>query len=202
MNMTNVSLTGRAGGIFGSIAKRAGLAGIAFVTLAVASTANATPTTTEARPATLRMRQLADNVVVSPGGGTAPAATPAPAAPQTVVVPQGGSAPAAAAPAEPTKRTNVHADVEGPKNYMSTIAVSALMGGLAGGLIGGAIYFLGDRNDGINIAYWAAGGVLVGTGVGVTQVLVQESRVSNVAASRFQSDPAPTYRLALLRLKF
>jgi len=75
------------------------------------------------------------------------------------------------------------------------------MGGLAGGLVGGAVYYLGDRNDAINIAYWAAGGVLVGTGVGVMQVVVQENRVSN-AVARLPSDPAPTYRLALLRLKF
>ena len=197
--MKNVSLTGRAGGIFGAIAKRAGLASVAVLTLAVASTANATPTTTEARPSTLRMRLLADNVVVSPGG-TAPAAAPAQAAPQTVVVPQ-GSAPVAQND-EPARRTNVHADVQGPKNYMSTIAVSALMGGLAGGLVGGAIYFLGDRDNEINIAYWAAGGVLLGTGVGITQVLVQESRVSNATASRFPSDPAPTMRLSLLRVKF
>lgn len=195
--MKNVSLTGRASGSFGSTVKRVGLASVAVLTMAVASTANATPTATEARPATLRMRMLADNVVVSPGG-SAPAA-PAQAAPQTVVVPQ-ASAPAASA--EPAKQTNVHADVQGPKNYMSTIAVSALMGGLAGGLVGGAIYFLGDRDNEINIAYWAAGGVLLGTGVGITQVLVQESRVSNAAASRFPSDPAPTMRLALLRLKF
>jgi len=47
----------------------------------------------------------------------------------------------------------------------------------------------------------AAGGVLVGTGVGVMQVVVQENRVSN-AVARLPSDPAPTYRLALLRLKF
>lgn len=199
--MKNVSLSGRAVGSFGSIAKRAGLASVAVLTLAVASTANATPTAPDPRPSTLKMRLLADNVVVSPGG-TAPAAAPAQPASQTVVVPQGGSAPAAHVD-EPSRRTNVNADVQGPKNYMSTIAVSALMGGLAGGLVGGAIYFLGDRDNEINIAYWAAGGVLLGTGVGITQVLVQESRVSNAAtSSRFPSDPAPTMRVALLNLKF
>lgn len=169
---------------------------VVFPSLAYATTSAQT------RPATLHMRQVADNVVVSPGTSS-PAAAPSQPAP-TVVVPQASAPAAQAAPVvdEPRKRTNVHAEVEGPKNYMSTIAVSALMGGLAGGLVGGAIYYLGDRDDAINIAYWAAGGVLVGTGVGITQVVVQESRVSNATASHLPSDPAPTYRLALLRLKF
>lgn len=187
--------------------KPMGLAlGLTMALMTVNGTAQAAPTRTEtaapdARPATLHMRVLADNVVVSPGN-SAPAA--APAQPQTVVVPQASAPPAqsSAVVEEPAKRTNVHADVRGPSNYMSTIAVSALMGGLAGGLIGGAIYYLGDRDDAINIAYWAAGGVLVGTGVGITQVIVQESRVSNATASRFPSDPAPTYRLALMRVHF
>jgi hypothetical protein len=178
----------------------AAAAAIALPSLAQATTTTTT-TSAETRPATLHMRLVADNVVVSPGSN-APAAAPA-APSQTVVVPQASAPAAQAAPVvdEPRKRTNVHADVEGPRNYMSTIAVSALMGGLAGGLVGGAIYYLGDQNHAVNIAYWAAGGVLVGTGVGITQVVVQESRVSN-AVSRLPSDPAPTYRLALLRLKF
>jgi len=168
--------------------------------IALPSLAHAT-TTTGARPATLHMRLVADNVVVSPGSNGPAAAPAAPA--QTVVVPQASAPAAQPAPVvdAPSKRTNVQADVQGPRNYMSTIAVSALMGGLAGGLVGGAVYYLGDRNDAINIAYWAAGGVLVGTGVGVMQVVVQENRVSN-AVARLPSDPAPTYRLALLRLKF
>lgn len=142
--------------------------------------------------------QLADNVVVTPGQSQpAPAATtnvqtaPAPAA-QPVAVDSG-------------RQTHTHADVSPPKNYMSTVAVSALMGGLAGALIGGAIYFLdNDRNNPENVAYWAAGGVLVGTGVGVTQVLVQESRASAAVSrlDRLPSDPAPTFKIALLRQSF
>lgn len=171
--------------------------------MAATSTAQATTAATEsARPATMRMRMVADNVVVSPGGAPAPAAAPAPS--QTVVVPQASAPVAQAAPVveEPSKRTNVHVEAKENNNYMSTIFVSALMGGLAGGLIGGAIYYLGDQDHAINIAYWAAGGVLVGTGVGITQIMIQESRVSNATASRFPSDPAPTYRLALVNVKF
>ncbi len=83
---------------------------------------------------------------------------------------------------------------------MGTIAGGAFMGGAAGALIGGAIYFLGNQNHPDNIAYWAAGGVLVGTGVGITQIMVQESRVSQATAQ--SSDPAPTLRLALYQTRF
>jgi hypothetical protein len=86
---------------------------------------------------------------------------------------------------------------------MTTIAVSALMGAVAGALAGGAIYYLGDQNHAERIGYWAAGGVLVGTGVGLTQIMVQESRASQATAmNRPSSDPAPTFRLALYRTQF
>jgi hypothetical protein len=137
---------------------------------------------------------LADNVVVAPG---APAPAPAPA--PTVVTPAPSTTYVEPAPA-PVRKTVV-TENPAPKNYMSTIAVSALMGGLAGGLVGGAIYYLGDQEDARNIAYWAAGGVLVGTGVGLVQVMVQENR-ADAAVSRLPSDPAPTYRIALLRTRF
>jgi hypothetical protein len=86
---------------------------------------------------------------------------------------------------------------------MATVFVSALMGGLAGGLIGGAIYYLSDdQTHPVRIAYWAAGGVLVGTGVGIAQIMVQESRVDRATASRLPTDPAPTFRLALFQQRF
>jgi len=142
---------------------------------------------------------LADSVVVQP----APAATPAPA-PGAPVVVQPAPAPAAAAPVavdtEPSRKAVVHADVSPPHNYMATIAGSALFGAVAGALVGGAIYYLGDQTHPANIAYWAAGGVLVGTGVGFTQIMVQESRASQATA--LQSDPARTYRLALYTAHF
>jgi hypothetical protein len=130
-------------------------------------------------------------------GNTPPAAQAAPAAPApaptntTVVQPQSTTV-------EP-RRTNTVVERENT-NYMSTIFVSALMGGLAGVLVGGALYFLADdQTHGTRVAYWAAGGVLVGTGVGLAQVLVQESRADRAVASY---DPAPTFRLALFRATF
>jgi hypothetical protein len=136
---------------------------------------------------------LADNVVV--GGGSAPA--PAPSTQPVVVQPT--QAPAAQPVAvEPSHQTVVHESE--PHNYMATIAGSAFMGAVAGALVGAAIYYLGDQNHATNIAYWAAGGVLVGTGVGLAQIMVQESRVSQATA--MSSDPAPTLRLALFHTQF
>jgi hypothetical protein len=138
---------------------------------------------------------LADNVVV--GGGT-PAA-PAP----TVVQPVQAEPAPAPVVQEPSRKTVVHEDVTPNRNYAGTIAVSALMGGVAGALIGGAIYFLDNQTHPYNIAYWAAGGVLVGTGVGVAQLMVQESRASSAnAMNHAPSDPAPTFRLALYKVNF
>ncbi|HEY8927349.1 MAG TPA: hypothetical protein VIU64_23365 [Polyangia bacterium] len=149
-------------------------------------------------PAARTERRLADSVVVTPQGTPAQAAPAQPVAAAPVV-----QAPAQPVVAEPRTHKVVNADVQPNKNYMSTIAVSALMGGLAGGLIGGAIYYLGDQEHAMNIAYWAAGGVLVGTGVGVVQLAVQESRVSEATALRkLPTDPAPTFRLALFQTHF
>jgi hypothetical protein len=113
--------------------------------------------------------------------------------PEPVVVP-------VVAPVPPPPRREVvhHHD----DSYMSTIAVNALMGALAGALVGGALYYLEDNRTHVQrIAYWAAGGVLVGAGVGVVQIMV-ESRTETIAESRLPHDPAPTYRLALLTSSF
>ena len=121
---------------------------------------------------------------------------PTPAAP--VVQPAPVVAPTVAPVVAPTREVVHHHD----DNYMSTIAVSALMGALAGGLVGGALYYLNDnQTHATRIGYWAAGGVLVGAGVGVVQI-VSESRTESVAMSRLPHDPAPTYRLALLTSRF
>src|SRR6185437_3425211 len=99
-----------------------------------------------------------DVEIVNPN---APTAT-APAAPPPAVVPVQEPAPVVAPP-----QRSVHEDVTPPHNAMATIAVSALMGGLAGVLVGGAIFYLNDHQEHAGrIGIWAAGGVLVGTGVG------------------------------------
>jgi len=87
-------------------------------------------------------------------------------------------------------------------SYMGTIALNALFGAVAGGLVGGAIYYLSDnQTHAQRIAYWAAGGVLVGAGIGVVQVMA-DNRTESVAMSKLPHDPAPTYRLALLTTRF
>jgi uncharacterized protein YcfJ len=149
-------------------------------------------------------RTLADNVVVTPAG-----TQPAPVQPvqpvQPVVTQPVQAVPAAPAPLveEPRHRTVVHEEVTEPHNYVGTIAFSALMGGVTGALIGGAVYFLDNQTHPVNVAYWAAGGVLLGTGVGIVQVAVQETRTSQaMSLDRLPSDPVPTYRLALYKTRF
>ena len=124
---------------------------------------------------------------------------PAPVAPAPVVVqPQSAPAPVVETP---TRHTTVIEHE--PHSYMSTIAVSALMGGIAGVLVGGSIYYLADnRNHSERILYWGAGGVLVGTAVGIIQVVSEESRLDRATATRLPADPVPTYRLALYQVAF
>jgi hypothetical protein len=142
---------------------------------------------------------LADNVVVTPTSPAQPATqAPAPQPAPVVVTPPAGAA-APAAPVEP-RRTNTVIERE-PRSYVGTIFVSTLLGGFAGALIGASIWYLADdQTNAQRIGYWAAGGVLVGGAIGVTQVLVQESRVDRATA--FATDPAPTYRLSLARIRF
>jgi hypothetical protein len=166
------------------------------VTMAVAPLALA-KSTADVQPVSPlpKASMLADNVVVAPGGGS-PAQT-APAQPvQTQPVQPVYTEPAPA----PTRHTVVHEHED--HNYVATVALSALMGGVAGALIGGAIYYLDNQNHPYNIAYWAAGGVLVGTGIGVVQIAVQESRASAAVSQTAPTDPAPTYRLALYTARF
>jgi hypothetical protein len=146
-----------------------------------------------------RASLLADSVVVTPQSQPAPQ----PVAPAAVPV---AAAPVAAAPVveEPAHRTTAVVHEDTPHNYMSTIAVSAIMGAVLGALVGGSIYYLGSQDHAARIGYWAAGGVRVGTAVGLTQVVVQENRADAAVASgsNLPTDPAPTYRLALLNLSF
>lgn len=138
-----------------------------------------------------------DVEIVNPSTGqTAPA--PAAVAP-VQAVPVQEQAPVAV----PHTQKVVHEDVDPPHNVMATITVSALMGGIAGLLVGGAIYYLADNQEhAARIGLWAAGGVLVGTGVGIVQVAADESRASTAVSSVWQQDPARTYRLALFRTSF
>jgi len=74
---------------------------------------------------------------------------------------------------------------------------------VAGALIGGAIYFLDTpREHPERIGYWAAGGVLVGTGIGIINVVADENRAERAVANRLPSDPVPTYRVSLLQTHF
>lgn len=118
--------------------------------------------------------------------------TASPAAPVTQAVPV----------AEPSRREIVHTEVASNHNYMGTIAMSAIAGGVLGVLVGGAIYFLAADQRARNIVYWGAGGVLVGAAVGVTQVMIQESRTSAAVSTDFPTDPSPTFRLALYQTRF
>jgi len=138
---------------------------------------------------------VADNVVVTPGQTPAPAPQPAQVNVQPVQ-------PVEAAPVvAPPHRTVVTEDR--PHNYVATVFVSALLGGLGGALIGSAIYYLDTpRDNPQNIGYWAAGGVLVGTGIGIINVAVDESRAERAVATHLPKDPVPTYRVSLLQTRF
>ena len=139
-----------------------------------------------------------DVEIVNPSTGQA---APPPAAVTPVqTVPVQEQAPVAA-PESHTQKV-VHEDVQPPHNVMTTITVSALMGGIAGLLVGGAIYYLADNQEhAARIGIWAAG-VLVGTGVGIVQVAADESRASTAVSQVWSPDPARTYRLALFRASF
>ena len=137
-----------------------------------------------------------DVEIVNPNTPAAPTVQTAPAA----VVPVGSEPAPVEAP--PIRERVVHEDVQAPHNAMATIAVSALMGGVVGALVGGSIYFLGARDHAARIGIWTAGGVLLGTGVGVIQVVADESRASTAVSSAWKDDPARTYRLALYHVSF
>jgi len=128
---------------------------------------------------------------------------PTPAAPAPAPAPVVTPAPAPTYVEAPPSHSNTYVEHGQHRSYMSTIAINAFMGGLAGVLVGGSIYFLADdQNHARRIAYWAAGGVLVGTTVGVIEVATEESRADRAVASRLPVDPAPTVHLALFSQSF
>jgi len=180
--------------------KTINLLGISVLAVALTSSAAFAKTDAGSRPVSPlpKAGALADNVVVTPNGQTAPAPAPAPTSVNVQPAPQ----PVEAAPAvAPTQRTVVTEDK--PHNYMATITVSALMGAVAGVLIGGAIYYIDTpREHPERIGYWAAGGVLVGTGIGIINVVTDESRAERAVSQHLPSDPVPTYRVSLLQTHF
>jgi len=146
---------------------------------------------------------LADNVVITPSSQAAPAPAPAPTPAQTQVQVQPAQPVQAVEPVAAPARTHRTVVTEShPRSYMGTIAFSALMGGLLGALVGGAVYYLDNQDHAYNIAYWAAGGVLLGTGVGVVNVLADESRAERAVGLHHPKDPVPTYRVSLLKTSF
>ena len=139
-----------------------------------------------------------DVEIVNPSTGQAAPPAPVPAA-VVPVQPVQEQAPVAA----PQTQRVIHEDVQAPHNVMTTITVSALMGGIAGLLVGGAIYYLADNQAHAGrIGIWAAGGVLVGAGVGIVQVAADESRANTAVSQAWSPDPARTFRLALFRTHF
>jgi hypothetical protein len=179
------------------------VAGIAMLVVGVGLTSSAANAKTTDRGVVTPLPKaitLADNVVVTPQ--TAPAPTPAQ---NTTVVPAQPVQPAQNVNVEPAaapSRHTVHTQHE-PKPFMSTIVWSAFLGGLGGALIGGAVYFLDDQENPERIGYWAAGGVLVGTAVGIVNVATDESRAERAVSSRtMPRDPVPTFRLSLLQGRF
>lgn len=175
------------------------LFGISVMAVALTSSAAFAKTDAGARPVSPlpKAGALADNVVVTPSGTTAPAPAPTPTPSQSVNVQPVEQAPVAM----PPHKTVVTEDK--PHNYMSTIAVSAIMGAVVGALIGGAIYVLDTpREHPERVGYWAAGGVIVGTGVGLINVMADENRSERAVSTRLPSDPVPTYRVSLLQTRF
>jgi hypothetical protein len=180
------------------------LLGVSVVAVALSASAAFAKVGSEASAVTPLPKAvtLADNVVVTPSSQAAPAPAPAPTPAQTQVQVQPAQPQAVepvAVPA-PTHRTVVTEDR--PRNYMGTIAFSALMGGLLGALVGGAVYYLDNQDHAYNIAYWAAGGVLLGTGVGIVNVAADESRADRAVGLNHPKDPVPTYRVSLLKTTF
>jgi hypothetical protein len=190
-------MAGAAQELNGGIMKAIKLLAISVVAVALSSSAAFAKVDTGSSVVTPLPKaiSLADNVVVTPN-------QPAPApAPQPEVQVQPVQVQPVAPVQAPPQRTYVTEDH--PHNIVATITVSALLGAVAGALIGGAIYYLDTpRDNPQNIGYWAAGGVLVGTGIGVINVIVDENRADRAAGAQLQKDPVPTYRLSLLRTSF
>jgi hypothetical protein len=129
-------------------------------------------------------------LVLSLSGGTASAqsstttvtSTPPPPPPTVVQTPAPQQVQVQPAPQQvqvqpaPVTSKQVVTDTHSP-SFMATIAKNTFYGAVAGALVGGAIYFI-DRDSmrAASIGYWAAGGALVGVGVGAIEVATREDR--------------------------
>jgi hypothetical protein len=117
---------------------------------------------------------------------TSPAPAPAPAAPSTTVVePAPAQQPVVVQPAAPTapaKQKQVITETHS-ENYMLTMAKSVFFGAVAGALVGTAVYFADHETHPRNIAYWGAGGAIVGGAVGLVQIAVNENRTEQAVSS-------------------
>jgi predicted lipid-binding transport protein (Tim44 family) len=168
------------------------IAALSIPVAAMANTAGSSAVQPAKRgPHLVQPLHLADVVVQQPSQ-PAPQAPPAPQPAPTAT--------ATTVQAPPARNAYVE---QRQHSYMGTIAISALAGGLAGALVGGSLYFLADdQHHAARIGYWAAGGVLVGTTVGIIELAVEESRADRAVATHLPKDPAPTLRLALYQTRF
>ncbi|MBA2662557.1 MAG: hypothetical protein H0U74_09705 [Bradymonadaceae bacterium] len=71
-----------------------------------------------------------------------------------------------------------------PPNYIGVLTRSAFLGGILGGLVGLGGYLISGRTwDPWNIAYFAGGGILVGTAVGLIEIVARDDRAQGSRAS-------------------
>jgi hypothetical protein len=106
-----------------------------------------------------------------------PTPAPAPVVAQPVQTAPVQAAPVAQAPATSSKETRTVTEERDQGSFMGTVAKDTLYGALTGVVVGGAIYFIsGQDTRPVTVAYWAAGGALVGAGVGLVEVMVRQNR--------------------------
>jgi hypothetical protein len=110
----------------------------------------------------------------------------------------------------PQESTEVHTTREevrverGTGDFMGVIARNAFFGALLGGLIGGAGYLLSGRDwSPWNIAYFAAGGVIVGTAAGLVELMIRETQRPPVASLEWMERQMPrTVVVPLMQVGF
>ncbi|TXD35339.1 hypothetical protein FRC98_16115 [Lujinxingia vulgaris] len=103
------------------------------------------------------------------------------------------------------ERQTIITEPESP-NYMGVLARNAFLGGITGGLVGTGVYLLSGREyTPWTIAYFAGGGILVGTAAGAVELVVREERNADALAARrymLEHELPKTVRVPLLRIDF